>query len=639
MRATGTINLELCVVDDLVEVLAVVALTIGMATYDDFDGAYFTIQSLRLYQDLTDTEILVIDNFGCDVTQRFVEGVPNARYIRATEVVGTAVRDLVFTHAEGDAVLCVDSHVLFVPGAIARLRQYYADHPDTRDLLQGPLLYDDLKSISTHFDLEWRSQMWGTWGNDPRGLDVDGEPFDIPSQGLGVFSCRREAWPGFNPAFRGFGGEEGYIHEKFRQRGARTLCLPWLRWVHRFGRPKGVPYPLTVEMKLRNYIIGFTELGLDTSEAEEHFTEFISPERVKQVKVQALADYAKYNLPLISCICPTFGRPPDQQYLIEEAIQSFLLQDYPNKELIVLNDCPGQELVCDAPGVRVVNVSERFPSLGDKRNAGVALAHGDLIATWDDDDISLPWRLSLSYEMLGDADYFNPRRAWLREGGTMVQTNGSLVGANTSLYRRDALRRIGGYPSLTLGEDKVFDAAMRSTVKTRGGEGSGDPELPPEDWYYIYRWGESPFHLSGSGDPDFWDEVGKRSFKPGRYVLEPHWRVDYVAEVEDWYRSQVRVAVLGEEAPSDERRIPFARDDQGPQESAEDHLARVREQVARAMANGSTHLLIPRSEADWLGNHPHLEAYFTQEHDFVDAGQDLGLVFALRQPAECVSAN
>jgi glycosyltransferase involved in cell wall biosynthesis len=611
-----------------------VALTIGMATYDDFDGVYFTIQALRLYQDLAGTEILVIDNYGCDDTQRFVESVPDARYIRATEVVGTAVRELVFTHAQGDAVLCLDSHILFVPGAIARLRQYYADHPETRDLLQGPLLYDDLKSISTHFDPEWRSQMWGTWATDPRGLDAEGEPFDIPSQGLGIFSCRREAWPGFNPAFRGFGGEEGYIHEKFRQRGGRTLCLPWLRWVHRFGRPKGVPYPLTVEMKLRNYIIGFTELGLDTAGAEAHFAEHLPPGRVKKVKAAALADYARYNLPLISCICPTFGRPPDRQHLIEEAIQGFLLQDYPNKELIVLNDCPGQELVCNAPGVRVVNVSERFPSLGDKRNAGVALAHGDLIATWDDDDISLPWRLSLSHHLLGNADYFNPQRAWLRSSGVMDEGHGFVLGSNMSLFRRDALRAIGGYPSLTLGEDQVFDSAMRATVETRGGDDSGDPELPREDWFYIYRWGESDFHLSGSSDPGFWDDVGNRPFKPGRYVLKPHWRVDYVAEVEASLHRLIRVAVLGEVGQAKGQRVPFAREDRRPGESAEGHLARVRAQVAEAMAQGSTHLLIPRNEADWIGDHPHLEEYFSQAHDFVDAGQELGLVFALRKPAE-----
>ena len=46
-----------------------VALTIGMATYNDFNGVYFTLQALRLYQDLRDTELLVVDNYGCPSNQ------------------------------------------------------------------------------------------------------------------------------------------------------------------------------------------------------------------------------------------------------------------------------------------------------------------------------------------------------------------------------------------------------------------------------------------------------------------------------------------------------------------------------------------------------------------------------------------
>ena len=58
-----------------------VALTIGVPTYNDFDGVDFTVQALRLYQSLEDTEIVVVDNFGCDHTRRFVEGIPEARYV------------------------------------------------------------------------------------------------------------------------------------------------------------------------------------------------------------------------------------------------------------------------------------------------------------------------------------------------------------------------------------------------------------------------------------------------------------------------------------------------------------------------------------------------------------------------------
>src|ERR671917_951395 len=272
---------------------SVVALTIGMATYNDFNGVYFTLQALRLYQDLRDTELLVVDNYGCPATKELVEGwVHGARYVLATGVRGTAAaKNLVFREARGEAVLCCDSHVLFVPGAIGRLKEYYRDHPDCPDLLQGPLVYDDLETISTHFEPVWRAEMWGTWATDPRGQDPEGEPFEIPMQGLGAFSCRKGAWPGFNPTFRGFGGEEGYIHEKFRRAGGRCLCLPWLRWTHRFATDStGVAYPVTVEDKFRNYLIGHAELGLDLTPVRAHFSEILPEDRVEAVAAEALEE-------------------------------------------------------------------------------------------------------------------------------------------------------------------------------------------------------------------------------------------------------------------------------------------------------------------------------------------------------------
>ncbi len=267
----------------------VTELTIGMATYNDFEGVYFTVQALRLYQDLSDTELLIVDNYGCAQTREFAENWAHARYILATEAVGTAApRDRVFREARGEAVLCCDSHILFVPDAIARLKAYYRGHPGSGDLIQGPMVYDDLRNISTHMTPEWREHFWGTWATDPRGEDPQGEPFEIPMQGLGAFSCRKDAWLGFNPRFRGFGGEEGYIHEKFRRAGHRCLCLPALRWMHRFGRPRGVPYPLTIDDKLRNYLIGHGELGLDPVPVLLHFAGSLAEETIVALALDAL---------------------------------------------------------------------------------------------------------------------------------------------------------------------------------------------------------------------------------------------------------------------------------------------------------------------------------------------------------------
>lgn len=623
-----------------------VAMTIGMATYNDFDGVYFTVQSLRLYQDLTDTEILIVDNFGCDHTRDFMRTVPNARYLRYGDVSGTAApRDLVFREALGDAVVCCDSHVLLAPGVIARLRAYYRDHPESIDLLQGPLLNDDLSAISTHFEPVWRAQMWGVWATDLRGLDPDGEPFDIPMQGLGLFSCRKAAWPGFNPAFRGFGGEEGYIHEKVRQRGGRTLCLPWLRWGHRFGRPAGVPYRLTVDDKLRNYVIGHAELGLELRPVLEHFSEYLPFGTLAAVAEAAVRDQQIAALPLVSCICPTYNRLPKDRHLIEEAIESFLRQDYPNKELIVLNDAPGQELVCTAPGVRVVNVAQRFASLGEKRNAGLALARGELIAPWDDDDISLPTRLSWSVEQLGDAAYYNPQRSWYMEEGELKARAGHGVGHNLCLFRRSAIDAVGGYPAITLGEDVAVDSALAERFGRLGERQGDDAGLGRQDWYYIYRWGVSPVHLSGSPDPDYWQAVGDRAVQAGRYELKPHWRMEYAVAAERM-AAVLTAGEIGLDEAADggnlifmehggkkaqrPTRLEFPLAARRKAESKADHLRRVRRMIDRAEQLGASYLLLPPDATAWFSENPYLVKALGRRLNLASADRETGLLFALR---------
>jgi hypothetical protein len=195
----------------------------------------------------------------------------------------------VFREARGEFVVCIDCHVLIAGGALRRLLDYFEDHPNSMDLLQGPMIFDDLRSHATHFEPEWREGMFGIWATDPRGADPNLPPFEVPMHGLGLFACRRRAWPGFNPAFRGFGGEEGYIHEKFRQRGGTTLCLPFLRWLHRFGRPRGVAYPNRWEDRIGNYLIGFREVGWDTAPVVAHFRPLLG-EALWAIVVSRLAE-------------------------------------------------------------------------------------------------------------------------------------------------------------------------------------------------------------------------------------------------------------------------------------------------------------------------------------------------------------
>jgi len=266
-------------------------LTIGMAVYEDFDGVYFTVQALRYYhQDADSSRIryLVIDNCPggthSEHIKKFVEGnVWGGRYIATDKIKGTAVRDLIFEEADTELVMCMDSHVLVEPGGVRALLDYYDKHPESKDLIQGPLVYDDIYNMATHFDPRWSDGMFGVWGQDDRASDKYGEPFDIPAQGLGLFSCRKNAWLGFNRRFSGFGGEEFYVHEKFRQAGRRTLCLPSLRWIHRFVRPAGTKYRNAWEDRIRNYIIGWREINRPIDDIVEHFSPIIGKEKVMDI--------------------------------------------------------------------------------------------------------------------------------------------------------------------------------------------------------------------------------------------------------------------------------------------------------------------------------------------------------------------
>jgi len=242
-------------------------LTVGMAVYNDFLGVYSTVQALRVYHGYIDMEILVVDNYGDDKLEKWCNTwIPgNVTYKRYTDIQGTTVpRDKVFEYAQGEYVICIDSHVLLYPGALDRLW-------DGPHLIHGPMVWDDLKGCVTHMENQWRDNMWGVWGETIRLKNLPSEPFEIPMHGLGLFGCRKADWLGFNDKFTGFGGEEGYIHEKFRQAGRKVMCLPWLLWNHRFSGLTGVNYRLDNRDRIKNYIIGHKELGLPIQPIRKHF--------------------------------------------------------------------------------------------------------------------------------------------------------------------------------------------------------------------------------------------------------------------------------------------------------------------------------------------------------------------------------
>jgi hypothetical protein len=236
-----------------------------MPSFKNLSEVWFTVQALRMYHDLSGCEILVVDNFGDVEMERFIKtnGRDIVRYEKYTERVGTScTKNRVFELARGDMVLCMDSHVLLKPGALNNL-------PVTDDLIHGPLMYCDTKNYCCEWLPVWRGEMWGIWGKSMKELPK--EPFEIWGMGTGCFLTSKKGWLGYNKNFRGFGGEQGYLHEKYRKAGRKVLCWPSLIWMHMFERK--IPYPLRLVDRIRNYLLGFEELGLDIKPIIDHFGE------------------------------------------------------------------------------------------------------------------------------------------------------------------------------------------------------------------------------------------------------------------------------------------------------------------------------------------------------------------------------
>ncbi len=240
--------------------------------------------------------------------------------------------------------------------------------------------------------------------------------------------------------------------------------------------------------------------------------------------------------PPVTCICPTYGRVA----LLEEAIESFLRQDYPGpKELIVLNDYEGQTLEFDHPDVRVINVPRRFHSVGEKYKAAAALASHDLIFVWHDDDIYLPHRLSYSVTHL-DAKkaFFKADKAWFWNGGKLSGPDANLFHGG-SCWRRELFVQVQGYPHIGNRYDLEFEQLCRSAAPTAVHVQS----IKPVDIYYLYRWqatGSYHFSTMGTDGQEEGKVVGyvagqatRGEIPLGQVQLQPQWKSDYGVLVQE----------------------------------------------------------------------------------------------------------
>jgi glycosyltransferase involved in cell wall biosynthesis len=172
----------------------------------------------------------------------------------------------------------------------------------------------------------------------------------------------------------------------------------------------------------------------------------------------------------VTSLCLTRNR---RQWL-PRAIQCFLDQTFPSRELLILADGDDvRDLVPPDERIRLL-VLEGKPEIGEKRNFGCSRARGEVVAHWDDDDWSAPGRLLDQIERLeasGKAvtgyhtiKFTDGKRWWLYPGVPHYATG-------TSLCYRKSWWAAHEFPFLQIGEDNNFvsDAGVEKQLASADG--------------------------------------------------------------------------------------------------------------------------------------------------------------------------
>jgi hypothetical protein len=237
------------------------------------------------------------------------------------------------------------------------------------------------------------------------------------------------------------------------------------------------------------------------------------------------------DYPFISCRCITYGRI---QFL-EEAVNSFLLQEYPGKkELIIVNDYPLQNIKYDHPEIKIYNLDTIFNTIGEKENFTIDKCSADIIALWDDDDIEMPNHLiNIAKYFKEDSDLLQWHRGVYMNAPEIVDITG--LGNAGMVYSKKIYDQLGGYPLENAGYDMTF------ILNIKANSDKVVYAAPPNDEVsFFYVWGGRDYHMSGLGT-DTLDRPNvierhtkyieekrlKGEIPTGDITLQPHWKYDY----------------------------------------------------------------------------------------------------------------
>jgi len=229
----------------------------------------------------------------------------------------------------------------------------------------------------------------------------------------------------------------------------------------------------------------------------------------------------------ITVLTLTFNR----HKILQEAIQSFILQNRPECEMLIINDQPSVTYTCGVPNVRIINVKQRFPTVFDKLRFGYSQSKNEFAYRLDDDDL-------LAEDVLGKCQ----SQIFENKGYQLYRS------PKHYMFINNEFRDIKGNVNTGNIFSKTFVAGIdRNEVKNRNVLHSGQDlymlrDAKPTTYTFshnsmIYRWGMNTYHLSGFGLKDA-GEINKRinqriQQEEGIINLVPKFEHDYYKMVRE----------------------------------------------------------------------------------------------------------
>ena len=178
--------------------------------------------------------------------------------------------------------------------------------------------------------------------------------------------------------------------------------------------------------------------------------------------------------PLVSVIIPTYNRG----WVVQEAIDSVLDQDFRDYELIVVDDGSNDNTreILESYGKAITVLQQSNRGVSAARNRGIAEAAGRLIAFLDSDDLWLPGKLTTQvkfFEENADAVINQTQEIWIRNGARVNPKKRHHKFSGMIFERSLALCLVS--PSAVMIKKSLFDAV-----------GGFDEDLPACEDYDLW---------------------------------------------------------------------------------------------------------------------------------------------------------